>query len=178
MDRWPSGLHHLFRMLYEGRSGIQSNPHKDMFGKNYHAWLKLIGDPHFSFVRKEYESFIRSYWTEPIRPQSHLARSGCTKQSLITATQAAKLFGVSAKLIRDALSRGKIEAPSCPDHPGKKALWMERSSVEAWARKYHHDQAMLCPTKHVQFQLGFSAQTLVEFRRSGLFKLRRHRFVY
>jgi hypothetical protein len=57
-------------MLYERRPGIQSNPHKDMFGKNYHAWLKLINDPRFSFVRQEYESFIGSYWTEPIRPQS------------------------------------------------------------------------------------------------------------
>jgi hypothetical protein len=70
LDKWPSALHHLFRMLYERRPGIQPNPHKDMFGKNYHAWLKLINDPRFSFVRQEYESFIGSYWTEPIRPQS------------------------------------------------------------------------------------------------------------
>jgi hypothetical protein len=109
---WPASYHEFLALKCEGGSNGAGRL-SETFGGFYHAIYRGFKGAKFSFLRIEFENFVRLHWMGPIaRRNRRFGESASQSAQWIPAAQAAVQMGVSRRSLKRMLDDGKISGKS------------------------------------------------------------------
>ncbi|MGN3961778.1 TniQ family protein [Burkholderia gladioli] len=162
---WPLGFHELLRKV--GRNGGPDESCARLtsrFGYFYTALYKRFGANQFNFLRREFDSFVRSEWVGQLAERNRRLSTETRRQhAWIPITSAAKLLGVKRGTVVTLIEQGALQGQTHTTDSGRTSGTVSRCSVE----EFRNERAQWMTLTEVRTVLKISRKRAHALLHSG-----------
>jgi hypothetical protein len=162
---WPQGFHELLRKV--GRIGGSDESCARLtsrFGYFYTALYKRFGADQFNFLRREFDSFVRSEWVGQLTERNRRLSTETRRQhTWIPITSAAKLLGVKRGTVVTLIEQGALRGQMHTTVSGRTSGTVSRCSVD----EFRNEKAQWMTLTEVRTTLKISRRRAHALLHSG-----------